>query len=347
MKQKETTIYDIARTLNISVATVSRAFNNNSAVNKKTKKKIFDLADELGYRPNHFAKNLREQKTNTIGVLMHELNSNFMTSVLSGIEKVISETDYDIIIAHSGESGKKEISNASNLFHKRVDGLIASLAFDTPNLEHFNQFINKKIPVIFFDRVEENSGGTKVIIDNFKAGYDATAHLIEQGCSRIVHFTGNLTRNVYTKRFAGYKAALKDHDIKFKEQYLIVGTLQKQSAVDAAKAIAKMKPLPDGLFSANDFSAAICIQIFKELGIKVPEDIAVVGFNNDVISTIMEPQLTTIDYPGISVGEVAARNLINHLNGTSNIADMNTIILRSELIVRSSSLKKKPKINKT
>jgi LacI family transcriptional regulator len=341
MKQREATIYDIAEALKISPATVSRAFSNSNLVNKQTRKKILDVANEMGYRTNQFAKSLREQKTNTIGVLMHELNSNFMVSVLAGIEKVISETNYDIIITHSGESGKKEIANASNLFHKRVDGIIASLAFDTPNLAHFNQFINKKIPVVFFDRVEENSGGIKVIIDNFKAGFDATNHLIEQGCTRIAHFTGSLTRNVYIKRFEGYKAALKAHNIKFKEQYLIEGTLQKSSAIEAAKAIAKMKPMPDGLFVANDFSAAVCIQTLKEMGIKIPEDIAVVGFNNDAIGTIIEPHLSTIDYPGVSVGEVAARQLLNHLKGEANVADMNTIILRSELIVRASSLRKK------
>jgi len=269
-----------------------------------------------------------------------------MVSVLAGIENILSETNYDIIIAHSRESGKKEMANASNLFHKRVDGLIASLAFDTPNLAHFNQFINKKYRW-FFDRVEENSGGSKVIIDNYKAGYDATNHLIEQGCKRIVHVTGSLSRNVYIKRFEGYKAALKAHDIKFKEQYLIEGTLEKESAIEAAKKIANMKPMPDGLFITNDFSAAVCIQTLKEAGIKIPEDIAVVGFNNDVISTIIEPHLTTIDYPGVNVGKTAARQLLQQLKGEGNNADTHTIVLRSELIVRASSLKKNNPMHKT
>ncbi len=165
--EKEVTIYDIADKLKISAATVSRALQGKDSVTEKTRKRIVEKAKELGYRSNHFATNLRNRKTFTIGVLMHELNSSFMLSVLSGIEKVTASTNYDIIIAHSAESGAKEIANANNLFHKRVDGIIASLAFDTPDLLHFDQFIDKKIPIIFFDRVEENQNGTKIIIDNF------------------------------------------------------------------------------------------------------------------------------------------------------------------------------------
>src|ERR1043165_2536715 len=186
LREKEVTIYDLADKLNISIATVSRALKDDPVVSKKTKKKIFELAEKMGYRSNHFARNLRKQQTNTIGVIVHELNSNFITSVLAGVEKVTTEAGYDLIIAHSSESFEKESGNALNLFHKRVDGLIASLAFDTEGLEHFQSFNDRSIPVIFFDRVEDNSDSTKVIIDNYKCGYQATQHLIEQGCKRIV-----------------------------------------------------------------------------------------------------------------------------------------------------------------
>jgi LacI family transcriptional regulator len=140
IKEKEVTIYDLARKLNISIATVSRALKNDPVVSKKTKKKIFELAEEMGYRSNNFAKNLRQQQTNTIGIIVHELNSNFITSVLAGVEKVTTEAGYDLIIAHSSESYTKEVANVKNLFHKRVDGLIASLAFDTKDLTHFQKF---------------------------------------------------------------------------------------------------------------------------------------------------------------------------------------------------------------
>lgn len=337
---KEITIYDLARELNLSPATISRGLKNSSSISKATIKKITEKAEELGYRHNNFASSLRKQKSHTIGVMVHELNSNFITSVLAGIEKISAEAGYDLIIAHSSETYKKEAANALNLFHKRVDGLIASLSFDTKNLDHFKPFIDKGIPVIFFDRVEESVDIPKVIIDNYKNGYQATQHLVEQGCRRIVMVTANLNRNVYAQRFKGYKDALYDNGIKFDEKLLLIKDLSEKCGREAALEILKMKPRPDGAFITNDFSAAVCMQTLKEHGLRIPEDIAIVGFNNDAISKIIEPQLTTINYPGIDIGEIAARNLIGHLKGDTNMAHTNTIIAKSELIVRQSSLRK-------
>lgn len=339
--KKDITIYDIAQKVALSSATVSRALQDHPAINKNTRKKIQEAAKELGYRHNTFASSLRKQKTHTIGVLLHELNSNFITSVLSGIEKITTEAGYDIIIAHSGESYEKEVANANNLFHKRVDGIIASLSFTSKNLDHFQQFFEKNIPVIFFDRVDENSEKTHVIIDNYKCGYVATRHLLEQGCKRIVLLTANLKRNVYAQRHRGYTDALYDANIDYNKDLVLIKDLSEKSAIDAAHEILKMKPLPDGLFVTNDFKAAVCMQELKRHGIKVPEDIAIVGFNNDAISKIIDPQLTTINYPGQDMGEVAARNLINHLKGESNLSTTNRIIIKSELIVRESSVRKK------
>jgi LacI family transcriptional regulator len=324
--KKDITIYDIALRLDLSSATVSRALQDNPAINKNTRRKIQETAKQLGYRHNTFASSLRKQKTNTLGVIVHELNSNFITSVLAGIEKVTTEAGYDLVIAHSSESYEKEAANALNLFHKRVDGLIASLAFNTKGLDHYKSFEEKGIPVIFFDRVEEKSDCTKVIIDNYKCGYQATQHLIEQGCKKIVLVTANLKRNVYAQRYKGYTDALYDYSIPFEKELVLIKDLSEQCGV------------------TNDFSAAVCMQTLKEHGVKIPEDIAVVGFNNDAISKIVEPQLTTIHYPGMDMGEIAARNLINHLGGISNINHTKTIVVRSELIIRKSSLKKQTHI---
>ena len=343
-KDKEVTIYDLASALNLSIATVSRALKNDPVVNKQTKKKIFDLAEKMEYRTNHFARNLRSQHTNTIGIIVHELNSNFINSVLAGVEKVTTEAGYDLIIAHSSESYIKEVANAKNLFEKRVDGLIASLSFDSKNLDHFKVFKDKGVPVIFFDRVEQEGNNTVVVIDNYKCGYQATQHLIEQGCKRIVHITSNLKRNVYSERFKGYKEALSDNGIAYDENLLMINDLSEKAGIESAMQILKMNPLPDAAFITNDFLAAVCMRTLKENGIRIPEDIAIVGFNNDTICTLVEPTLTTINYPGIDVGEVAARNLVNHLKGIGNIQNTNTIIIRSNLIVRKSSLKKKPSI---
>ena len=338
-KSKDITIYDIAEKLSISVATVSRALKDDPVVSKKTKKRIFDMVEEMGYRTNHYAQNLRRQQTNTIGVIVHELKSTFITSVLAGIEKVATEAGYDLIITHSSESYLKEAANAKNLFHKRVDGLIASLSFDTKDLRHFQPFVEKGVPIMFFDRVEQDNNNTVVIIDNNRCGYLATQHLIEQGCKRIAHITASLDRNVYAQRFKGYRDALYDHGIEYDESLLFVKDLSESAGLEAASHLLKLKPLPDGVFVTNDFVAAVCMRTLKEHGIRIPEDIAIVGFNNDAIAKLIEPALTTINYPGIDMGEIAARNLINHLKGVSNIYQTNTIIIRSDLIVRKSSLK--------
>ncbi len=340
LKGKEVTIYDLASKLNISVATVSRALKNDTVVSKATKKKIADLAEEMGYRSNHFARNLRQQKTHTIGIIVHELNSTFITSVLAGIEKVATESGYDLMITHSAESMVKEAANANNLFHKRVDGIIASLSFDTTNLDHFKPFADKGIPIMFFDRVEEGGDSTVVIIDNYKSGYIATKHLADQGCKRIAHITSSLNRNVYAQRYKGYKDALRDNKLAFNERLVLVKNLTEASAIESAHEVLKMKPMPDGIFFTSDFVAAVFMRTLKQHGINIPGDIAIVGFNNDAIGKLVEPALTTIDYPGKEVGEIAARNLVNHLNGISNIQQTNTIIVRSDLIIRESSLKK-------
>ena len=344
-RQKEVTIYDIAQKLELSSSTVSRGLQDNPTINLKTRERIQKMARELGYRHNTFASSLRKQKTNTIGVIVHELNSNFITSVLAGIEKVTSETGYNLLIAHSSESFEKESANALNLFHKRVDGLIASLSLETKGLDHFKQFEEKGIPVIYFDRVEEEIESARVIIDNYKSGYQATQHLIDQGCKRIVLVTANLERNVYAQRYRGYKDAIVNNGISFDSKYVLIKDLSEQCGIDAALQILKMNPRPDGAFITNDFSAAVFMKTLKEHGIRIPEDIAIVGFNNDVIGKIIEPQLTTINYPGVEMGETVARHLTNYLRGLSNLNDTSTIIIRSDLIIRQSSLKNLAKSN--
>lgn len=338
--EKEITIYDIAKKLNISPATVSRALNENKLVSHATRKKVTGMAEHLGYRQNLFASSLRLKKTNTIGVIIHELNSYFITSVLAGIEKIVTSANYNLIIAHSAENADIEIANAHNLFNKRVDGIIASLSFHTKDLSHFKQFQNKNIPIVFFDRVFENSDGAKIVINNYQAGYDAASHLIEQGCKRIAHITSSLTRNVYSERLKGYKQALLDHNLNFKEKLLIVDGIKEEDATRSANRILSMKPLPDGIFITNDFCAAVVMQQLKDKGIQIPADIAIVGFNNDIIGKVVSPKLTTINYPGYEMGQLAAQTLISHLQGLWDMNVTSKMIIKSELIIRESSLKK-------
>ena len=341
---KEITIYDLARKLNISIATVSRALKDDPVVSKKTRKKIADLAEEMGYRTNNFARNLRTQRTDTIGVIVPRLNSYFMSTVIAGIENVANSEGYNLIISQSSESAQKEMASAKTMFNNRVDGLLVSLAYDTNSMDHFDAFIKKDIPLVFFDRVEDHANCLSILINNKKAAYEATTHLIGQGRRRIVYITATPKRNVYIHRLEGYKEALADQKVRYRDDYVLISNLSQEAGGEAAAAILQMDPLPDAVFVANDNCAVGCMVALKKGGIRIPEDIAFVGFNNDPVSTVVEPNLTTINYPGYEMGQVAARNLINHLNGASSINSTNTIILRSELIVRESSGASRPNI---
>jgi LacI family transcriptional regulator len=338
--QKEITIYDIAKKLDLSPATVSRGLKDHPAIKKDTRKRIKDAAFKMGYQHNMFARNLRAKSTNTIGIIIPRLNSYFMSCVISGMERIANDRGYNLIISQSQETFEKEIASVNTMFNSRVDGLLVSLAYNTENIAHFDALFKKKIPVIFFDRVAQHAKSTTIVIDNVKAGYDATTHLIEQGCKRIVYIGGNLKRNVYADRLKGYKLALLEHNIAFDEDLVIINNLTEQGGIEASQKILQMPLRPDGIFAANDVSAVACLLALKESGIRVPEEIAIVGFNNDPISHIVEPNLTTINYPGLEMGEIAANTLIDTINNLPT-ANLNTIVLRHELIPRRSSLRKK------
>lgn len=338
-EDKEVTIYDIAKHLNLSAATVSRGLKGSTLINKNTRKKIQEAAKALGYRSNTFASNLRSKQSLTLGVLTPRLNSHFVSAALAGMEDVASKEGYRLIISQSLEDVEKEKLNAQNMFTNRVDGLLVSLAANTENLEHFEPFFNRRIPVVFFDRVAHHPDSSSVLIDNYTAAYQVTRHLIEQGCTRIMHLGGNLLRNVYSDRLRGFKDALKEFDLPLPAKFHQVSNLSSEAGSQAAEWILSQPPdkRPDAVFSANDTAAVFCMLKLKAAGIKIPQQIAFAGFNNDPISLVIEPNLTTVDYSGYNIGQMAARNLINHLKGVIDIYMTDAISLRSDLIIRESS----------
>ena len=339
--EKEITIYDIAKLLRLSPATVSRALNDHPAINSNTKRTIVNKANELGYRSNTFASNLRRKSTSTLGVIVPRLNSSFMSAVLAGMEAVANEAGYNLLISQSLESGKKEKANAVTMYNSRVDGLLVSVAYDTDGFDHFESFVKKGIPLLFFDRIIEHEACGNITIDNVRAGFEATSHLIGQGCRRIMHVTGNLKRNVYSERFQGYRNALLANNLPFDESAILITDLSLEAGVEAAEKLHAMPDRPDGIFITNDVCAVSCIKHLKEKGYIIPDDIAVVGFNNDYVSEVIEPNLTTIYYPGKEMGSLAVQTMINHIKGIRNIDAANTIVLHSELIIRESSMKKR------
>lgn len=336
-KDKEITIYDLAKSLNISASTVSRALSNHPSIRKKTKEKVLQLAKELGYQQNTYASGLRLKRTKTIGVIVPRLDSYFMATVIYGLEKELNKNGYNLIISQSQESEAKEKEGILTFFSNRVDGLIISLSSETNQINLHEIFLNQNIPVVFFDRVSNHQKCTSVIIDNFKAAYEITSHLIEQGCKEIFHFTGNLNCSVYQDRFAGYKKALKDNGLSFQKHLVLSDGLDTHSTSKFLSRIKNKEFKMDGIFATNDNSAVEIICGLKELGYQVPNDIAVAGFNNNPISKIVEPNLTSVNYPGDEMGEITAKTIVNLI--LNKDTKPKKIILSHQLIARSSTQK--------
>jgi len=335
----DVTIYDIARVLDISASTVSRGLKNHPHVRKEMKKKILMTARKMGYQQNKFASNLRQKHTLTLGVIIPRLDSYFMSTVISGMEKVANNSGYNLIISQSQESYRKESASVATLYNTRVDGMLISLSYETSDLEHLNIVFKKGIPVVFFDRICDHPKCKSVVINNFKAGYEATAHMIDQGCRKIMHIGGSLKRNVYADRYNGFRQAMLDNGLEVNSDSLILSDLSHKAGLDAAGSILNMKQMPDGIFASNDTSAVALMCELKQAGVRIPEDICVVGFNNDPISRVVEPNLTTINYPGREMGEIAAATLINILKEQQSEL-LNSIVLSHSLIIRQSSLRK-------
>lgn len=332
---KEITIYDIASELKLSASTVSRALKDNPLINEITRKRVNEYAREIGYRSNTFARNLRVQKTNTIGVIVPRLDSDFMSACLAGMEEVASESGYDLLITQSQESRLKEEENSTVLFNKRVDGLLVSLSKEDNDLSHYRRFEDKEVPVMFFDRVPDSCTHACFGIDNEQMAYEAGIHMLDQGCKKLLHLTMPTSLNVYLERARGFKRAIETrHTASVNLIYL--NELNLESGRNAATQIIEEEY--DGVFTANDQVATGCILELQRLGKKIPDDIAIVGFNNDQVSTIVSPQLTTIDYPGEEMGRRAMNNLLVALKSEGSNIDVTR--MKTALIIRASSMRK-------
>lgn len=339
--KKEVTIYDLAEDLNVSPSTVSRALKDHFSIGKEMIELVKKHAHERGYRPNSIAASLRRNKTNTIGIITSWINRPFISSLISGVEEEAARAGYNVIISQSHDSYESEMANAKALYDSRVGGIIVSLAMETRRYDHFNQFVENEIPIVFVDRVSEEFRADRVIIDNFAAGFAATKHLIDQGCKHIAHFAGAQHRNVYRERQRGYIEALKRHNLPIDESLIVKGDiLNSEEGMKMANHVLDLPNRPDGIFSPNDTSAVSAILCSKKRGIRIPKDLAIIGFNNDPVSLIVEPQLSTISHPAIDMGRIAARQVLKHKDH-KDIVTSETITLKTELIVRESSLRKK------
>lgn len=334
-KKAEPTIHDIARELKISASTVSRALQHNPRISLKTRERIIAMADSMGYRPNILASNLRNKKSNTIGIVVPLINRYFFSSVISGVEDVAFSAGYTVVISQSNDLANKEISIVHSMFSNRVDGLIISIAMEPTNFEHLKAFRKKNIPLVFFDRVVPEIDTNKIVVDDFMGGFRATQHLIDQGYQRIGHMAGPQNLITYSDRKNGYREALEQNGIHYDESLVTINSLTASDGLNAVQQLMALPVPPDAIFCGNDTTALSSMIYLRDKGIRIPEDIGIVGFSNEPFSRVVSPSISTIAQPGFVMGQKAAELILNQISHKEK--SFTTLVMPTELIIRESS----------
>ena len=334
---KAATIKDIARQLHISTSTVSRAMRGQSDVSADTKRAVLALAEKLDYQPNRLALNLQSKHSQTIGVLVPNLDYFFSTAI-RGIDEMALDAGYTVMVCQSNESYGREVVNTRRLMESQVDGLIISVSSETKSFDHFKRLQEKGIPMVFFDRDIFGLEAPKVVLDNYVGAFKATEHLILQGCQRIAFLGGPENLSISNKRKEGYLAALKQNKIRHDKSLIVHCEFSQDYALVATEELLRLKKPPDGIFAVSDRIALGAFLAIKEKGLRMPEDIALVGFNNEPITKLLTPSISSVDQPAFQMGKDAARLMIELLHSNEKIND-SLINLKPNLIIRQSSKK--------
>ncbi len=333
MKQK--TIIDIAQRLKLSPSTVSRALHDHPDIKDSTKERVRNVARQFHYAPNVIAQSLKSNRTKTIGVIVPEIRHDFFSSAISGIEEIAYKSGYTIILCQSNESYEREVVNTNLLMQHRVAGVIASISQNTKSGEHFRHLLKHKISLLFFDRVWDDIDTDKVIIDDYKSSFNAVKYLIDKGRRRIAHFAGPMTLQICQKRLEGYLDALRVTDLPIIDDFIVAGDLDESFGYNSMDALLRKNLIPDALFAVNDPVAIGAYQRIKEANLTIPDDIAVIGFSNNVITSMIHPTLTTIDQFPYEMGKKAGSMLLEMINGERTKS--RTQIIETKLIIREST----------
>lgn len=336
---KRLTIKDLAKVLNLSSSTISRVLSNNPRISEATKKLVNDKVKELGFSLDPIASSFRSKKTKSIGVVAPRIDVDFHSKVISGIEDYASALGYQITIFQSKDSFNKEKEIVKLLETSLAAGIILCPSLETEKVDHLKKVLKSNIPLVLYDRPLDNLETNIVCINDFQASYQATKHLLDIGCKRIAHISGNLNVNIFQKRFDGYRTALLESGIDYEDNLLQqTQNMTYREGLLAADKLAKLQPPIDGIVCANDYTAAAAVQQLKKLNINIPEQIAIIGFSNYPISTIIEPNISTIDDNAYHMGTISARILIQEIEEPINkrIAHQE-ILVKTDLLVRESS----------
>lgn len=334
---KQATIKDIAKALHISISTVSRALRNAPDVNAETRKAVLSLSEQLNYQPNRLALSLQQKQTHTIGVIVPNLDY-VMATMVKGIDEVALEAGYTVMVCQSNESFGREIVNTRRLSDSLVDGFIVSVSSETKVFDHFKK-IQKKMPMVVFDRVSSDLEAPKVRINNEDGGFQATKHLIEQGYKRIAILAGPPNLAISNKRLEGYLSALKKFKIKPDPELVINCDFNQQHAYQLTQQLLARKKRPDAIFAVSDRMAIGAMLAIREKGLSMPGDIGLVGFNNEPVVSLVSPPLSSVEQPAFELGKAAAKLFIEAMHNEENM-DHVEVVLTPKLMIRTSSLKK-------
>jgi DNA-binding LacI/PurR family transcriptional regulator len=335
----QVTIKDLARHLNISVATVSRAMRDMPEIKAETREAVLKLAKEWDYQPNLLATNLVKSRTKTIGVIVPDLAYHFFASVIKGIEDEAFARGYSLLLTQTSELYERELTNVQNLSRGQVEGFIISLSQETTDYEHLHRLKRKGIPLVFFDRNADEIDVPKVMVDNVGAAYEATKHLIENGCKRIAFLAGPANVTVSNQRQTGYENALKDSGLAIDNSMIVHGSYNLQKIIELTDQLFDLETPPDGLVVVSDRLALGAIATLRKKNIRIPQDVAIVSFNDEPICEIVTPTLSSVAQPTFEMGKMAITLLINQIENPDNIEKPEVKLFKTELKIRESSLR--------
>jgi LacI family transcriptional regulator len=336
--ERSATIKDIALALNVSISTVSRALRGQPDIHPDTKKAVLALAEEMDYCPNKAALNLVGRHTQTIGVLIPNLDYFFATAV-KGIDEEALKAGYTVMVCQSNESYERELINTRRLHESRVDGFIISVSSETKNSTHIQRLCARGMPLVFFDRDSADITAPRVLLNNRQGGFLATDHLLRQGCRRIAFLGGPANLSISNQRLEGYRAALEQHNQTPDDSLIVHGAFSKEQAYLSTLDLLNKGLKPDGIFAVSDRMAIGAMLAIREKGLTMPNDIALVGFNNEPLTDLLVPSISSIDQPAFRMGKTAATLLLNRLTG--HHCTFEDIRIEPRLIVRESSLRQR------
>src|SRR5260221_1155113 len=337
---KEARIVDIARKLGLATSTISRALNNHPRISKKTKQAVKLEAKAFNYQPHRLAAALRNEKSNVIGVIIPTIDRNFFGSIVRAIEDELRKEGYQIMICQTYEDPSLEAAAIEVLMNLRVDGIIATLSKRTTNFDHFRKVKHKGIPVVLFDRANDELDFSHVIIDDFMGAFRAVDHLIRQGCKRIAHFTNVQKINIYKERLRGYRGALEKNGIPFLPELVVESDMQLADGRLSMQTLINGNILPDAVFSSSDLAAMGALQILKENNIPVPEEVAIVGFGNEPFTSFSDPPISSVDQHCKRMGNTASEIFLEEIkrNSIEKFIPLK-VVFTPELVIRRSSLR--------